>query len=252
MKLLAFDTSTDVMSLAVQHGDAVFAHSGAGGARTSAELIPAILALLKEAGLALAELDAIAFGRGPGSFTGLRTACAVAQGLAFGAGRLVLPIDTLAAVADEARFLHFGATGAAGAVGNSAAAGAPEATGAAKAVKICAALDARMGEWYLAYYDFHSALSPHDADIGQISSKNFDLIKPEAWDPPAGYTLAGNVPHPACLPALPTATAMLRLAPALLARGLALPPEQALPLYVRDKVAQTTAERDAAKRALAA
>ena len=234
MKLLAIDTSTDVMSLAVQHGDAVFAHSAAGGARTSAELIPAILALLKEAGLVLPELDAIAFGRGPGSFTGLRTACAVAQGLAFGAGLRVLPIDTLAALADEAHFMHFGAGGQAGAVG------------------ICAALDARMGEWYLVQYEFNSKLSPYDGDIDQIHSKKFDLIKPEAWRLPAGYTLAGNVPHPACLPALPTATAMLRLAPAMLARGLALPPEQALPLYVRDKVAQTTQERDDAKRVLAA
>ena len=246
MKLLAIDTSTDVMSLAVQHGDAVFAHSAAGGARTSAELIPAIMRLVAEAGLALGALDAVAFGRGPGSFTGLRTACAVAQGLAFGTGVRVLPVDTLAAVAEEARHAHGGVIDA-----------AADTAGAINRVKIspvkiCAALDARMGEWYLAYYDFNSAVSPYDADIGQISSKSFDLIKPEAWALPAGYLLAGNVPHPACMPALPTATAMLRLAPALLARGMALPPEQALPLYVRDKVAQTTQERDDAKRVLAA
>ena len=111
MKFLAFDTSTDVMSIAVTttvHGVArVWQHTGPGGAKASTTLIPAILALLAESGLLLAELDAIAFGRGPGSFTGLRTACAVAQGLAYGAsggaGIQVLPIDTLMAMAEEAR-----------------------------------------------------------------------------------------------------------------------------------------------------
>ena len=246
MNLLAFDTSTDTLSVAVGKGAQVWQHSGAGGAQASSALIPAILALMSQAVLRFEELDAIAFGRGPGSFTGLRTACSVAQGLALGAGVPVLPVDTLLAVAEEARHALGGVIDA-----------AADTAGAINRVKIspvkiCAALDARMGEWYLAYYDFNSAVSPYDADIGQISSKSFDLIKPEAWALPAGYLLAGNVPHPACMPALPTATAMLRLAPALLARGMALPPEQALPLYVRDKVAQTTQERDDAKRVLAA
>jgi tRNA threonylcarbamoyladenosine biosynthesis protein TsaB len=254
MKLLAIDTSTDVMSLAVQRGGAVFAHSAPGGARTSAELIPAILVLLKEAGLALSELDGIAFGRGPGSFTGLRTACAVAQGLAFGAGLKLLPVDTLAALAEEARHVHFGALGVAGSTGS---------TGAVGTVKLCAALDARMGEWYVAYYEFNSKLSPYHVDIGSIFYKSaensFQLVKPSDFTLPAGARLVGSL-HAAdvaalglaCLPAMPTATAMLRLAPALLAQGLAIAPELALPLYVRDKVAQTMQERDDAKLALAA
>ena len=110
MNLLAFDSSTDTLSIAVQRGDAVWQHTAPGGPQASAALIPAIQRLLAEAGLGFDTLELIVFGRGPGSFTGLRTACAVAQGLAFGArggqGVPVLPVDTLLAVAEEARHQH--------------------------------------------------------------------------------------------------------------------------------------------------
>jgi tRNA threonylcarbamoyladenosine biosynthesis protein TsaB len=89
LNLLAFDTSTEIMSVAVRRGGpgspAPLEHQAAGGAQASTALIPAIQDLLARAGLRLPELDAIVFGRGPGSFTGLRTACSVAQGLGFGA-----------------------------------------------------------------------------------------------------------------------------------------------------------------------
>ena len=75
MKLLAFDTSTERMDIAVQHGSALLAHSAVGGALASTGLLPAILQLMAETGLAFGQLDAIVFGQGPGSFTGLRTAC---------------------------------------------------------------------------------------------------------------------------------------------------------------------------------
>jgi len=228
-KLLAFDTSTEHLSVAVRHGDRVLAHSGVGGAQASSTLLPLIRQLLADAGLALAELDAIVFGRGPGSFTGLRTACSVAQGLAFGAKVPLLPVDTLLAVADEARHA-FGAQ------------------------RVVAVLDARMDQLYAAHYDFDTA-GPFGGDPEPL------LLAPEALEVPAGWALAGNAftaygPRLATATArhevLPTAAAMLRLAPALLAAGRTVPAAQAWPLYVRDKVAQTTEERAAIKAAAAA
>ena len=235
LKFLAFDSSTDRLSIAVTDGARVWQHSSPGGAQASTTLIPAILALLAESGLGLGALDAIAFGRGPGSFTGLRTACAVAQGLAFGAnhgaGIPVLPIDTLAAVAEEARFQRFGAM---------AESDAP--------LSVTALLDARMDEMYVQRYEFRSGSCR--------PLKDCELIRPENLVPgAAAQLLAGNVfgvyagRLPAelagldCIEAFPTATALLRLAPALATAGQCIEAAQALPLYVRDKVAQTTDER---------
>jgi tRNA threonylcarbamoyladenosine biosynthesis protein TsaB len=226
MKLLAFDTSTDTMSIAVQHGAQVFTHTGAGGAQASAALIPAIQALMAQGGLQFSQLDAIAFGRGPGSFTGLRTACSVAQGLAFAAGVKVLPVDTLHALAQEAHSLS-------------------------NAPRICAALDARMGEMYYAYYLFDICSRDVLQGYSLKTPLNMELV-----DGFTATTLAGNVrpvydahlpaavlaaPYVACLP---TASAMLRLAPQLIAGGGLVDAQDALPLYVRDKVALTTAERE--------
>ncbi len=235
LNLLAFDTSTDAMSIAVQRGQdgssQVWHHSGPGGAQTSAHLIPAIQDLMHQAGLTFAQLDAIAFGCGPGSFTGLRTACSVAQGLAFGAKVPVIPIDTLLCVAEEARFQH-----------------APDLAHFA----VLALLDARMDELYASHYEFNSG------QWRQIGG--YSLIRPEDLACEPNSTLAGNVfaaygeRLPAALTqrvdALPSAAALLRLAPALLAAGAAVPADQALPIYIRDKVAKTTAERAAEKAAL--
>lgn len=222
MKLLAFDTSTEMLSIALAAGAGapVLERTAAGGPQASAVLIPAIQELLARAGLALADLDAIAFGRGPGSFTGLRTATAVAQGLGFGSGVPVLALDTLLAVAEEAHALS-GAT------------------------RIVALLDARMDEVYSAAYE--------RAGAQWLVRQAPGLGRPEDLMVPAGWSLAGNALelHAARLPqaasriaALPTARALLRLAPAALAAG-AGDPAQALPLYIRDKVAQTTEERAA-------
>ena len=228
MKVLAFDTSTEALSIAVGcwQGGALrmWQHTGPGGAHASATLIPQAMALLVEAGVLLKELDAVAFGAGPGSFTGLRTACAVAQGLAFGAEVPVLPVDTLLAVAEDARHTH-GAT------------------------QVQAVLDARMDEVYTAAWS-HDGTQWHAHGAAALSAPQDVPVQP-------GWTLAGNafaaygqrLPVAAArVDALPTAAAMLRLAPALLAAGHAVPADQALPRYIRDKVAKTTDER-AAERA---
>lgn len=230
MKLLAFDCSTERLSIAVQHGARVVRYQGAGGRESSTTLIPTILRLLPEAGLALHDLDAIAFGRGPGSFTGLRTACSVAQGLAFGAGVPVLAIDTLLLVAEEARARH-------------------------GAGHVLALLDARMDQVYAAPWAWRG-------DAGWSPVGEAAVCAPEALalppsEPGAGWVLAGNafaaygdrLPELEGAPRLeawPSADALLRVAPAWMAAGRAVPPEQALPWYVRDKVARTVAERAAA------
>lgn len=227
MNLLAFDTSTEVMSVALGRGGELWHCHGPGGAQASAALIPAIQSLLAQAGMTLRQLDAIAFGCGPGSFTGLRTACSVAQGLALGAGLPVLPVNTLLAVAEDARERH-------------------------GAVRVVPALDARMEEIYSARFEWtHGLWQQHGG---------YSLGPPASLDVPSGWALAGNVfavyganlpPAAQTFEATPHARALLRLAPALLSGGHAVPPEEALPFYIRDKVAQTTEERAVARAALA-
>lgn len=227
--LLAFDTSTERMSIAVSARGRSWTHEGAGGVQASAAVIPAIFDLLAEAGVTLRELDAIGFGRGPGAFTGLRTACAVAQGLALGAGKPVLAIDTLQAVAQDAL------DGA-----------APQ--------RVWAVADARMNEIYAAHYAFDGMAwtTLVSASLTTVQQLN------ERWHTEAPLCVAGSAlavfgaelhtgPARRVPQAAPRPAALLALAQVLWERGTVLDPAQALPLYVRDKVAQTTAERDAAR-----
>jgi tRNA threonylcarbamoyladenosine biosynthesis protein TsaB len=248
---LAFDTSTDVLSLGVARGDHVWTQTLPGGAQASSGLIPAVLALLAEADMPLASLDAIVFGRGPGSFTGLRTACAVAQGLAFGADVPVLPVDTLMAVAEEARWVR---------LPSSAGEIHAESPNGLSGLTVLALLDARMDEVYSAAYTWQQVPAHPQGHWREASP--LQVSAPEKVQVPqvdAALCLAGNafvaygerlpcaLAHAPRCEALPTASALLRLAPALWAQGLAVPAEQAMPLYIRDKVANTTAEREALK-----
>jgi tRNA threonylcarbamoyladenosine biosynthesis protein TsaB len=229
--LLAFDTSTEQLSIAVEVGHAVTTHESAGGALASATILPSILGLLEQAGVDLADLDAIAFGRGPGAFTGLRTACSVAQGLAFGAAKPVLPIDTLLSVAEDAR-------------------------GGLEVFRVWVAMDARMNEIYAAEYGFADGeWQVHAAPM---------LLSPAAlqarWQAGGPAAVAGSAlqAFDAALDtgealrfesSRPRAAAMLPLARSLWRRGGAVDAALALPFYLRDKVAQTIDERSVAKSA---
>jgi tRNA threonylcarbamoyladenosine biosynthesis protein TsaB len=261
VRFLALETSTQQMSVGVAQATAQgdwrqWVQTATGGAQASHALLPTIQALLQEAGMSLPDLNALVLGRGPGAFTGLRTACAVAQGLAYGVrtavhpqGLPVLAVDTLLAVAEEAR----------------ASLAAARQQGR---LSVTAVLDARMGELYAATYCFDDAavsqarllngpdllapeqLAAHAAEVSAALPTPISIPVPHLW--------AGNVwddaalvermawdeaTVAACVCAWPTAQALLRLAPALWQSGQAVPAAQAQPLYVRDKVAQTTAER---------
>ena len=252
-KFLAFDTSTDMMSVALSHGDASWHHHGVGGAKASAQLIPTIHLLLEQAQLQLTDLTALVVGQGPGSFTGLRTACAVAQGLALGANLKVIPVDSLKAVAEDARQAIVGAQH-----------NLPFHS--SQDVHVASVMDARMSEVYVGVYAWHAAsaqwtsvqplqVGPPEAMAAKLSQlrlpnlvlagnglevykDRFPLQEFEAMGTPVR-----------CVAAVPHALALLRMAPALWLSQQALAPEGVQPLYVRDKVAQTTAERDAIKLA---
>jgi tRNA threonylcarbamoyladenosine biosynthesis protein TsaB len=235
--LLALDTSTEFCSVALLCSDSLAGAPRAWvrheetGAVSSTRVLPAIRELFDEAGLTLCDCDVIAFGAGPGSFTGLRTATGIAQGLAFGLDLPVVPVSTLLACAEAARLSN------------------PAVT------RVLAALDARMDEVYWADY----AWQAHEGEWRALRLPT--LGAPDAVvAPDAPFTLAGNAAavfgarlgaaehaiavDGAALPhALPVAFAALRAYRA----GRCVPAEQATPDYVRDKVAQTTAERLAAR-----
>ncbi len=242
--LVALDTATDRIHAALSVGATVHALDLPGGAQASASLLPALQGLLSQAGQTWADVDAIAFGRGPGAFTGLRTACSVTQGLALALGCPVIALDTLMAVAEHARQA------------------APATLAAGDVVWVLQ--DARMDELYVGAFRW-------DGTQWQIeqTAQLWSLDEPlHRWAPEgaiqAGVRWAGNALraypdklaalHPAQWlahgePALPAGPALAELAQRAWQHGDKLDAALALPLYVRDKVAQTTAERQAAKAA---
>jgi tRNA threonylcarbamoyladenosine biosynthesis protein TsaB len=235
--LLALDTATDRLLVALRgpRGDRWVDETG--GAASSTRIVPALLGLLDEAGLGLDEVDAIAFGRGPGAFTGLRTACAVAQGLAFGAAKPVLALDSLLLHAEDARRRHPGVA------------------------HWWVAIDARMDEAYAGAYRHAGGRWCVD-----VAPALYELRALQArWAEAAPMAVAGNAlaafgprldPGAQALrvdQVQARGAALLALAQAAWDAGEAIAPDQALPLYLRDKVALTTAERaEKAERAEAA
>lgn len=234
--LLAFDTATEMCSVALLRAGQVVERAEQVGQRHSERVLPMAQQLLAEAGVALAELDAVAFGAGPGSFTGLRIACGVAQGLAYGIERPVLPVVNLAALALDAA----------------------ERVPAAR--RVAALVDARMGEIYWAVYEqcdgeLAELIGPSLTSAAELPG----MLAPSAPDTLAGEALAVFAEALAAVPAAQrvaqaraSARTIALLAARAHARGEAVPPAQAMPVYVRDRVAQTIDERNAARAAAAA
>ena len=234
--MLAFDTSTEALSVALHCNAGTFVWNGPGGAAASAQLLPQIRRLLQQAGVELAQLQAIAFGNGPGAFTGLRTACAVAQGLALGAALPVLPVDSLLIVAEGVRAEH------------------PDAP-----MNIDVVMDARMGEVYAGRYRWidgrwqcqvAAALRTLD-DLHALWARQPPLCVAGSAVPAFGERLhavtalrvAGDIDR---------AAALMRVARQLWYEHGGVDAAQALPLYLRDKVAMTVAEREAVRHVRAA
>jgi tRNA threonylcarbamoyladenosine biosynthesis protein TsaB len=237
MHLLALDTSTEFLSLALQLGDKTYTHHQQAGAKASELILPQIQALLDEAKIKLTDLDGIAFGAGPGAFTGVRVACGVAQGLGFGANIPVVGVNTLLAVAQ-----------------------------ASNADKVIVCLDARIGEIYHAMFE-------RDENGWQETCAT-KVIKPEAaWmlasrasliktheksyvGAGSGWAVYGDILREIYADNLadvnaeitPTAQAILQLAKPTFVAGLAKPASEAMPIYIRNRVALTTLEREAGQR----
>ncbi len=244
--LLALDTATDSLAAGLLTPAGVWCHHAAGGAEASSRLIPALLGLLGQAGLPASALQAIAFGQGPGAFTGLRTACAVAQGLAFGLGVPVLPIDSLLLNAEDARLQAAAAAGAASA----------GVTGATTTADWWVVMDARMQEVYAAQYHFDGSawqvITPPQLWTLAALAQVWQASPPQQVAGNASSVFAAQLPwgNATCWPNCHNrAAALLRLAESAWHSGAAIPADQALPLYLRDKVAQTTTERLADKQA---
>lgn len=227
MKLLAFELSTEACSVAV-HVDGQVRERFEIAPRRHAELaLPWAEELLAEAGIARSQLDAIALGRGPGAFTGVRLAIALAQGVALALDRPLIPVSTLQALAMRAP---------------------------AEAGQVLAAIDARMGEVYVARYQRVDGL-PWLQDAERV-------CPPQAVVLPEGIRCAGvgtgfGAAEGAIVAqlgtalisvdatALPRASDVLALALPMLARGEAIAPERVEPAYLRDNVALTLVEQQA-------
>ncbi|MFA7605369.1 MAG: tRNA (adenosine(37)-N6)-threonylcarbamoyltransferase complex dimerization subunit type 1 TsaB [Rhodocyclaceae bacterium] len=225
MNILALETSCETASVALATAGDVLQITLQGHTNHSEHLLEQIGELLSRAGLTVSELDAIAFGAGPGAFTGVRLACGVAQGLAMGAGLGVIPVNSLAALCLQAH-----------------------------GPQVFVATDARMGECYGNAFRLRNGRPEAFEPPCCLPPEQLSL--PDADGPWEGIgsafkAYAGRLDH--LLPgmatvnadAVPRACDVLALARLQLREGGALAPELASPLYVRNKVALTIEERRA-------
>ena len=209
MQILALETSTELGSCALWRDGEVLERTCPTGRSHSETLLPLVRELLAEAGLKVSQLDAIAFGVGPGAFTGLRVACGGAQGLAVAAGLPLIPVTSLETIASLAG-----------------------------AERVLALLDARMGEIYAGSYRLIDGVYVLQGDI-RVASPDAVVLPGEpdwlACGNAVGIAVQAGV--------LPTAAALVRLAAPRAMRGEGIDAALAAPLYIRDKVAKTVAER---------
>jgi tRNA threonylcarbamoyladenosine biosynthesis protein TsaB len=225
VKILALDTSTEYCSVALWRDGEVGARDVRAGQRHSELLLPMVDELLKQHGLAVKDLDGIAFGQGPGSFTGLRIACGVTQGLAFGAGLPVVGVSTLLALAEAVR-----------------------------AERAVCCIDARMGEIYLAAYARNGPKWEPVHVPGLYAPAEAPPLPEGSWTGcGSGFAAHGAVLRQlyagrlsAIMPDMfPHARDIARLAVREFEAGRAVSAEQAVPVYIRDKVALKSHERTA-------
>jgi tRNA threonylcarbamoyladenosine biosynthesis protein TsaB len=223
-KILSIETSSELASAALLSDQQIIQRQTHGVMNHSQAILPMVQSVLEEAGMSLSECDAIAFGSGPGSFTGVRTACGVVQGLAFGADLPVIPVVTLLALAEASR-IQYGA------------------------IHVLAALDARMGEVYGAQYCFEEAeqrwvtvFKPTLCAPAMLIPKGMDELH-LIGNGFAAYSDQFSFSTKLAQAAVPEAFAIARLASIEFLAGRVHRAEQAQPLYLRNKIALTTEER---------
>jgi tRNA threonylcarbamoyladenosine biosynthesis protein TsaB len=225
MKLLALETSTEYCSVALWRDGVVQENFELVGQKHSELLMEMLAVLLRDAGVKLAELDGIAYGAGPGSFTGVRIACGTTQGLAFGANLSVVGVCTLQALAE-----------------------------ASEKSKVIAALDARMGEIYHAVYEKTDGGWTTVSEPCLCKAQDAPHVVGENWFGVGSGFATDNGALSTCYAgqligvdsaAVPRAAAIAALGAAQFAKGLGLDAALAQPLYLRDKVALKTHEREA-------
>ncbi|OIQ47445.1 MAG: tRNA (adenosine(37)-N6)-threonylcarbamoyltransferase complex dimerization subunit type 1 TsaB [Gammaproteobacteria bacterium MedPE] len=218
-KILIIDTSTEACSVAVTHGEVLFHQQDVTPRSHTKMVLPMVDAMLKKANLTLKELDAIAWGRGPGSFTGVRIGTGIMQGLALGANKPVIGISTLATMAQQAMDEH-GAT------------------------DVIAAIDARMNEVYWGVFkniegiatliDQETVVKPEAIDNAALEDTKYMAVG-TAW---AAYPALKNIANIEINTDIlyPSSHAMAPLAKAAFRLGLAVDVDDASPVYVRDTV----------------
>lgn len=253
MHLLALDTSTDYCSAAIRRDPdgQIVSRQVLAGQKHSLLLLPMIDDLLREAGLRLSQIGGIAYGEGPGSFTGLRIVCSVVQGIAAAHGAQVLGVSTLMSVAEQVRARHLASGGS-----------------EADCRQLVVALDARMGEVYYAPLQWQAAQQWQLLEPVRVSAPEAVMALPVSlaegssqwlgcgsgfaahgpalqrrWGAALVQAAPGQVFSADASPLVPEAGSILRLATAGLLAGQGQSAEQALPVYIRDRVALKAGER---------